>query len=388
GYLYHDGEILSPDGHCRAFDADSQGTVFGNGVGIVVLKRLADAIEDGDTIHAVILGSAINNDGSGKVNYLAPSVDGQAAAIAEAIDLAGITADTISYVEAHGTGTAIGDPIEVQALTQAFRNTTDNTGFCGIGSAKTSIGHLDTAAAVAGFIKTVYALQHKKMPPTLNFSKRSPFIDFANSPFYVNNILKDWDVNGFPRRAGVSSLGVGGTNAHVVLEEAPELEPTDVVERPYELLLLSAKTKTALDGASNRLVDYLKANPDTNLADVAYTLKVGRKPFPQRRVLAVRDREDAIEILASGDKKRLPSQQVVGESPAVVFMFPGGGAQYPNMGRELYEQEPVYREQIDICLELLKSHLDVDLKQLMFPPVGEEEAAAVELERPSLSLPS
>ncbi|MFO7684294.1 MAG: type I polyketide synthase, partial [Chloroflexota bacterium] len=294
GYLYQEGEILSPDGHCRAFDADSQGTVFGSGAGVVALRRLADAIQDGDTIHAVILGSAINNDGAGKVNYLAPSVGGQAAAIAEAIELAGVTADTISYVEAHGTGTRIGDPIEVQALTQAFRQSTDDTVFCGLGSAKTNIGHLDTAAGIAGFIKVTQALRHKQLPPSLNFSAPNPLIDFDSSPFYVNTSLKEWQTSGFPRRAGISSLGVGGTNAHVILEEAPELDETDVVKRPFTLLPLSAKTKTALDKATANLAAFLKANPNVNLADVAYTLQLGRQQFDQRRVAVVTDSADAV----------------------------------------------------------------------------------------------
>lgn len=388
GYLYQEGEILAPDGHCRAFDADAEGTVFGSGAGIVVLKRLEDAIRDGDTIHSVILGSAINNDGAGKVNYLAPSVDGQAGAIAEAIELAGITADTISYVEAHGTGTRIGDPIEVQALTQAFRNSSDDTQYCGIGSAKTNIGHLDTAAGIASFIKTTQALKHKQLPPSLNFSAPNPIIDFESSPFYVNDSLQDWQTNGTPRRAGISSLGVGGTNAHIILEEAPELDETDVGERPFTLLPLSAKTKTALDNATKNLAAYLKANPSVNLADVAYTLQLGRQQFEQRRVVAVGDAAEAIELLESGDRKRLLTQKIVAESPGVVFMFPGGGAQYPNMGRELYETEAIYRQQIDTCLDLLKSQLDVDLKSLLFPAPGGEEAAAKALQKPSLSLPA
>jgi acyl transferase domain-containing protein/thioesterase domain-containing protein len=388
GYLYQDGEILSPDGHCRAFDAESKGTVFGSGAGVVVLKRLEDAIEDGDTIHSVIIGSAINNDGAGKVNYLAPSVDGQAGAIVEAIELAGITADTIDYVEAHGTGTRIGDPIEVQALTQAFRNTTDAVGTCGIGSAKTNIGHLDTAAGIAGFIKTTQALKHKQLPPSLNFSKPNPMIDFENSPFYVNNTLKAWQAKDSPRRAGISSLGVGGTNAHIILEEAPVLDESDVVERPFTLLPLSAKTKSALDNITANLAAYLKANPDVNLADVAYTLQLGRQQFDRRRIVAVRNIVEAVDILESGDRKRLLSQKVAAENPDIVFMFPGGGAQYPNMGLDLYETEPVYKEQIDLCLELLKPQIDVDLKSLMFPAAGEEADAAKALQKPSLSLPA
>ncbi|RMG97446.1 MAG: SDR family NAD(P)-dependent oxidoreductase [Chloroflexi bacterium] len=388
GYLYHEGEILSPDGHCRAFDADSEGTVFGSGVGVVVLKRLADAIEDGDTIHAVILASAVNNDGSGKVNYLAPSVDGQAAAIAEAISMANVSADTITYVETHGTGTRIGDPIEITALTQAFRASTNKKQFCAIGSVKTNIGHLDTAAGVAGFIKVVESLKHKEIPPSLNFRRPNPMIDFENSPFFVNDRLRPWQTNGFPRRAGVSSLGVGGTNAHIVLEEAPDLDSSDEPARAWQLLVLSARTKNALDAATGRLADYLRRHPDVNLADVAYTLQMGRRPFEQRRVLAARSVAEAVSLLESGDRKRVLSGSPGEAHPSVVFMFPGGGAQYPNMGRELYEQEPVYREAIDRCLTAVSRYLDVDLRALMFPPAGEEEAAAVALQRPSCALPA
>ncbi len=389
GYLFHEGEILSPDGHCRAFDADSEGTIFGSGVGIVVLKRLADAIEAGDTIHAVLRASAINNDGSGKVNYLAPSVDGQAAAIAEAIALAGITADTITYVEAHGTGTRIGDPIEVTALTQAFRATTDQKQYCGIGSVKTNIGHLDTAAGVASVIKTVQALKHKQIPATLNWKAPNPMIDFPNSPFYVNSRLQDWEqMGGFPRRAGVSSLGVGGTNAHIILEEAPALEPSGE-SRPFHLFLLSAKTLTALDKQTTNLAEHLRQHPETNLADVAYTLQTGRQPFNQRRLLVAKDTADALTALENNDRKRLISQVASDNPPSVVFMFPGGGAQYPNMGRDLYHSEPVYRQEIDNCLKLSKLFLKADLRSLMYPPEGADlEAVSLELQKPSLALPA
>ena len=222
GYVYRAGEILSRDGHCRAFDAASSGTVFSSGVGIVVLRRLEDAIADRDTIHAVILGSAVNNDGQRKVGYLAPSVAGQAEAIAEALGVAGVNAETISYVETHGTGTAVGDPLEIKGLTQAFCGDTNRIGFCAIGSLKTNIGHLDAAAGVASLIKTVLALRHRQLPASLNFQKSNPHIDFQNSPFHVNKSLANWESDDTPRRAGVTSLGIGGTNAHVILEEAPE----------------------------------------------------------------------------------------------------------------------------------------------------------------------
>ncbi len=388
GYLYEEGEILAPDGHCRAFDVDSQGTRFGSGVGLVVLKRLDEAIVDGDTIHAVIKGTAVNNDGSNKVNYLAPSVDGQAEAINEALMIANVDPETVTYIETHGTGTPIGDPIEVAALSIAYGAETTQKQFCGIGSVKPNIGHLDTAAGVAGFIKTVQALKHKQMPPSLNFTTPNPSIDFENSPFFVNAQLRAWETEGFPRRAGVSSLGVGGTNAHIILEEAPELEPSDVGKRPYQILPLSAKTTTALDRMSDNLLAFLQANRAVNLADVAYTLQLGRQPFAQRRVIAASNVEEAIAVLEAGDRNRLLSQKTVADAPEVIFMFPGGGAQYPNMGRDLYETEAVYRQQIDLCLALLQSQLDVDLRALLFPAEGAEEAAATALQRPSLSLPA
>ncbi|GAB4262774.1 MAG: type I polyketide synthase [Candidatus Promineifilaceae bacterium] len=388
GYLYHEGEILSPDGHCRAFDARSEGTIFGSGVGVVVLKRLADAIEDGDTIHAVVKGSAVNNDGAGKVNYLAPSVDGQAAAIAEAIALAGVEADTIDYVEAHGTGTRIGDPIEVTALTQAFRQTTDKKQFAGIGSVKTNIGHLDTAAGIASFIKVVQALKHEVLPATLNFEAPNPMIDFENSPFFVNYERRPWPRGSKPRRAGISSLGVGGTNAHIIVEEAPVLPPSDEAKRPYFLLPLSAKTPSALDKATANLADFFRQNPGVKLADAAYTLQVGRQQMAYRRIVAVKDTADAADVLQKGDRQRIFSQKAAETAPSVVFMFPGGGAQYPNMGRDLYETEPVYKAVIDECLQLVQGYLAGDLRSLMFCDPTEAEEKAVILQRPSLALPA
>lgn len=387
GYMYQDGEILSRDGHCRSFDHRSTGTIFGSGAGVVVLRRLEDALRDGDTIHAVIKGSAINNDGSQKVGYLAPSVDGQAAAISEALNVAGFPADTVTYIETHGTGTAVGDPIEITALTDAFRRTTDKKGFCGIGSVKTNIGHLDTAAGVASFIKAVQALWHKQLPPSLHFEKPNPLIDFASSPFYVNALLQDWTPPaGVARRAGVSSLGVGGTNAHVVIEEAPEVKSSAPSTRPFELLAISARTEASLDRAMRRLSAQFRAEPETNLADVAYTLAVGRKPFRYRRVLVARDLEDAACALEAADPKRIFTHQAQQSVPSIVFLFPGGGAQYPQMGRDLYEREEVYRRHADECLAILQPQINVDLKRLMFPPENELETAGAQLERPLYSI--
>src|SRR5438034_6164337 len=296
GYLYLEGSIQSPDGHCRPFDAKAQGTLDGNGAGIVVLKRLSDAIVDGDNILAVIKGSAINNDGSQKVGYTAPSIEGQSEVIAEALAMAGVTADTISYVEAHGTGTSLGDPIEIAALTQAFRQTSQRSQYCAVGSLKSNLGHLDAAAGVAGLIKTVLQLQHKQLVPSLHFEEPNPKIDFVNSPFYVNTKLEEWPSAGGPRRAGVSSFGIGGTNAHVVLEEAPEREPSGSSRR-WQLLTMSAKTPTALEAATANLGEHLKRNEEEKLADVAYTQAMGRTGYKYRRAVISERREEALAAL-------------------------------------------------------------------------------------------
>ncbi len=355
-------EIVSSDGHCRAFDRDANGTVGGNGIGVVVLKRLEDAIADRDTIYAVIKGSAVNNDGARKVGYTAPSEDGQTRVIRAAQIMAEVEPDSISYMEAHGTGTALGDPIEIAAMTQAFRAKTDRNGFCRVGSVKTNVGHLDAAAGIAGLMKTVLALHHQKIPPSLNFSEPNPQIDFENSPFFVNTELTDWKTNGTPRRAGVSSFGFGGTNVHMVLEEAPSLELTETPSRPH-LLSVSAKTAAALEKAIDRLAQHLKASPNLDLADVAYTLDMGRWEFPHRRVLVAQTIEEVVEQLEAG-------QGMTGEAaentPPVIFMFPGQGAQYLNMGRRLYESEPTFREACDRCFEWLKSKHQLDLKSMLF----------------------
>ncbi|MBD2435871.1 type I polyketide synthase [Nostoc sp. FACHB-110] len=369
GYFYKEGSIGSPDGHCRAFDAQAQGTVGGEGVGIVVLKRLEDAIADQDTIYAVIKGSAINNDGSQKVSYTAPSIDSQAKVIKTAQAVAEVAAETITYIEAHGTGTSLGDPIEIAALTQAFRANTDKTGFCAIGSLKTNTGHLDAAAGIAGLIKTVLALQHQKIPASLHFKQPNPQIDFANSPFYVNTQLTNWQSNGTPRRAGVSSFGIGGTNAHVILEEAPlqVKSQKSKIKSEYLLLCLSAKTATALETATQNLANYLQQNRKLNLTDVAYTLAVGRKAFDYRRILVCQNLENAITNLTSLDSPEVFTHYQKPCHRPVVFMFPGQGSQYVNMGRELYETEAYFREQVDNCAKLLKPHLGFDLRDVIYP---------------------
>src|SRR5262245_841551 len=362
GYLYKPGEILSPDGHCRAFDARAQGTLFGSGAGVVVLRRLADAIADGDQILAVIKGSAVNNDGAMKVGYLAPSVEGQSRAVIEALEISGVDPETVSYIEAHGTGTLVGDPIEITALTEAYRRHTDKKAFCAIGSLKTNIGHLGEAAGVAGFIKTVLSLQHRQIPASLHYESPNPQIDFATSPFFVNATLREWS-SMTPRRAGITSLGAGGTNCHVIVEEAPTPEPSPP-SRPAHLFTISAKTRTALDAAALNLATALAQEPSLSLADVAYTLQVGRKTFGHRRAILSGSREEAVETLRSG--KGFAAEGEPKPHP-VVFMFPGQGSQYPRMGFGLYEHEPVFRKEIDRCFEILDSRSLGDLRTLIFP---------------------
>jgi len=387
GYLYHEGGTYSPDGHCRAFDANANGTAGGSGGAIVVLKRLPDALAAGDRIVAVIKGSAINNDGSDKVGFTAPSVNGQARVITEALTIAGVEPETVSYIETHGTGTHLGDPIEVAALTQAFRSRTDKKNFCAIGSVKTNLGHLDAAAGVTGLIKTALALQHQELPPSLHFEAPNPKIDFANSPFYVNAKLADWKADPFPRRAGVSSFGIGGTNAHVVVEEAPAAELSSI-SRSHQLLVLSAKTNTALENAAANLAAHLQQHPDLDLADAAFTLQAGRRLFNHRRFAVCQNVNDAIVALQTADPKRVFSRlQGDGES-AVAFMFPGQGAQYVNMGLALYQSEPVFREHVDHGCELLAPHLGFDLRQVLYPPAGEEENAAQRLKQTYLTQPA
>ena len=391
GYFYQNGSIASPDGHCRAFDARAQGTVDGNGVGIVVLKRLEDALADGDYIYAVIKGSAINNDGSLKVGYTAPSESGQAAVISEAQAIAGVEPESITYVETHGTGTTLGDPIEIAALTQAFRISTQKKGFCAIGSVKTNIGHLDAAAGVAGLIKTTLALQHKFLPPSLNFEKPLPNIDFANSPFYVNTTPSKWTTDGKPRRAGVSSFGIGGTNAHIILEEAPVVKTRDSTSRqsrPWQLLSLSAKTSYALDEMTANLAAHLKQHPDIELADVAYTLAVGRRAFEHRRIVVCQELNEGAIALELVDPQRVfTSFQELKERP-VVFMFSGQGSQYVNMGRELYQTEPTFREHIDLCSEILKPYLGFDLQSVLYPQEELASETAQKLKQTSITQPA
>jgi amino acid adenylation domain-containing protein/non-ribosomal peptide synthase protein (TIGR01720 family) len=388
GYLHTEGGILSPDGHCRAFDAQARGTVNGHGLGAVVLRRLRDAIAAGDEIRAVVKASAMNNDGALKVGYTAPSLEGQAKVVLAAQALAEVEPESVTYVEAHGTGTALGDPIEIAALTRAFGQGTGRRGFCAVGSVKTNIGHLDVAAGIAGLIKTVLALQHGKIPPSLHFTAPNPEIDFAGSPFYVNASLADWQTDGAPRRAGVSSFGIGGTNVHAVLEEAPA-PPPSAPARPWQLLVLSARSQPALATATRRLAEHLAGHPRQDLADVAYTLQVGRQRFAERRVLVCRNRADALaQLAAGGDGEVLCSSEAKGDRP-LAFLFPGQGAQWPGMGRELYESEPVFRGAIDLCADALRSHLALDLRSALYPdggdtPANRERLTATAFAQPAL----
>ncbi len=387
GYTYRDGEILSPDGHCRAFDHRAAGTVFGSGAGVVVLRRLADAIADGDPIRAIIKGTAINNDGSDKASYLAPSVTGQAAAILEAQTLAGIAADTVQYVECHGTGTKLGDPIEVEALTQAFRHSTDRTGFCHIGSVKSNIGHLDTAAGVIGLIKAALALEHGEIPPTLGYEKPNPAIDFGSTPFIVCDRLTPWPTSLGPRRAGVNSLGVGGTNAHAVLEQAPVAQPDG--KRPGEsgpnLFVLSAKNRKALDDGCLRLADFLDVTPGAQLQDVAATLFHGRTHFTYRRVVAAKDRAQAVAALRGTGRNTAPAHKLVERTTGAVFLLPGGGAQYPGMGQALYRTQPTFRADIDEGLGYLPPDVAAAIRAIWFDVVHDTAAKFLD---PARQLPA
>lgn len=388
GYMYQEGGILSPDGHCRPFDAKAKGTIFGNGVGVVVLKRLEDARNEGDTIYAVIKGSAINNDGADKVGFTAPSVNGQAEVIADAMEMAEVDPLTVGMVEAHGTGTPLGDPIEISALTQVYREQTAERNYCAIGSVKSNIGHLGVASGVAGLIKTAMSLYHKKIPPTLHFEAENPNIDFANSPFYVNTVLRDWEEKkGIPRRAAVSNFGMGGTNAHIVLEEAlsSRIQPERSTHNE-QLLVLSAQSDTALNSAVDRMKDYFQQNLDVNLTDVAYTLQAGRREFSHRAMLVAQTRDDALEILKNQKSLKL----VKGSSQKkrkVAFVFSGQGSQYVGMAHGLYMKEPVFRKTFDHCCDTLLPLIKTDIRKLLYQSES-EVFASEELQQTSLAQPA
>lgn len=398
GYHYHPGGTLSPDGHCRAFDAQAQGTVDGNGVALVVLKRLDDALHDGDTIHAVIRGFAINNDGALKVGYTAPGLEGQAAVIREAQEMAQVSPDTIGYVETHGTGTDLGDLVEITALTEAFRSsaatrccapdaarhctpgaarycTPGAARHCGLGSVKTNIGHLDTAAGAAGLIKTVLGLSHGQIPPSLHFTRPNPKLNLETGPFYVNAALCPWPkLKGAPRRAGVSSFGIGGTNAHLVVEEAPAAPPSDP-GMAWQLLPVSARSPEALQRNAERLAAHLRAGTGVPPADVAYTLQLGRRAFAHRQVILADNRADALAALTGTRGDRVFTGNAARRRPAAVFLFPGQDAQYAGMAQTLYRDMPLFRKEVDLCAASVYRTHGIDLNARLFPPAGAADPA-------------
>lgn len=376
GQMFQEGGTFTKDGHCKPFDADATGTMFSDGAGIVVLKRLADALEDGDKIYSVIRSIAKNNDGANKVSFLAPSVQGQSRVIAMAHAQANITADSISYIEAHGTGTPLGDPIEIEGLTKAFQLTTNKKQFCHIGSIKGNLGHPTIASGVAGFIKVSLSLYHEKIPATLHFKNPNPRIDFEASPFHVVSELTPWPRTNTPRRAGVSSFGFGGTNVHGVLQEAPIQKPSSST-RDDQVLLFSAKTEKALSRILNNFSDYLKNSIDVNMADAAYTLQVGRKQFEYRKFVTCTNKESAIVALNAA--KSLPTKKLTTLQPHLTFMFPGQGSQYINMGRDLYNSSKIFKTCVDECCDILAPHLDRDLRELLFPSAGDEDTATASL---------
>lgn len=378
GYFYQDGGILSPDGHCRPFDADAEGTIFGSGVGVVVLKRLEDALADGDRIEAVIKGSAINNDGSLKVGYTAPGEDGQAAVIDEALTIAGVNPETIGYVEAHGTGTPLGDPIEVAALTRVFRTHTEATGYCALGAVKSNVGHMESAAGIVGLIKTVLALKHGQIPPTLHFKRPNPQIDFTKTPFYVNTQLAEWPANGTPRRAGVSSFGIGGTNAHLIIEEAPALT-AESPELDAYLLPLSARTPAALQDLMRDYQDFLANGSCERLTDVGYTAALRRRHHESRLAVAGRTHQELVERLQDALQTGVPDA-----NGQIVFVFPGQGSQWVGMGQQLWRHEPVFRQAIAACEETIRPFTNWSLQTMLRADETENRLQDIDVIQPVL----
>lgn len=380
-FFYQEGGIGSSDGHCRAFDSSANGTVSGSGLAVLALKRFEDAVEDGDYIHAVIRSTAINNDGAEKNSYTAPSADGQADCIAEAIAMSGVNPETISYVDAHGTGTNLGDPIEIAGITKAYRAYTDKKQFCAIGSVKTNIGHLVHAGGVASLIKTVLSMQHEVIPASLNFREPNPKIDFVNSPFYVNTKRSKWERGGTPLRAGVSSFGIGGTNAHAILEEAPKHAPSEKSTRPCQLIVLSAKTDTALEKITSNLAEFIDGHPDVPLADIAFTLGRGRHNFSCRRALVCENSGELSQAL-----KTLPHDGVMTrcgkkKELSAVFVFAGNANAYKGMGAQLYRCEKIYRDCADECADIIHKLTSADIRGILYEGTGamtrEMEAACL-----------
>ncbi len=389
GYLYMPGMIYSRDGHCRAFDAAASGIVPAGGAGVVALKRLDDAIADNDHIYAILRGAAVNNDGASKVGYSAPSVEGQEAVIRQSMEMAGFDPKSVHFVEAHGTGTEVGDPIEITALSRAFRADSNNEHWCALGALKTNLGHLDAAAGVAGLIKTALAVHNRTIPPTLNFEKPNPLIELEKTPFYINTEAEPYRGQE-PFRAGISSFGIGGTNAHVSLEEAPAA--VSDVSQYSELIVLSAKSPAALDARMSDLQDYLEQDLDANFADLAYTLAIGRQPFGYRQALPARNVQHLLGLLRNKatdpEVKKLRSEQVPADRASVAFLFPGQGAQYVRMGQGLYDDVPQFREIVDTCCSILQPILGLDLRTILYPAPGMEEDAERQLRQTSITQPA
>ncbi len=388
GHLYTEGSMFSKDGHTSPFDSGSSGTVFSDGGGLVVLKRYIDAVSDGDDIVAVIRGVGLNNDGNNKSSFTAPSVEGQATVIALAQADAGIPAESISYVETHGTATPIGDPIEIEALTLAFRGQTDRKQFCAVGSVKSNFGHLTAAAGLAGLLKVALALQHKVIPATINFKAPNPNIDFENSPFFVCSKLTEWNTDGMPRRAGLSSFGVGGTNAHIIVEEAPKVIRETTASRKKQLLIISAKTKESVDNYAVKLSDFLTAHNEISFPDAIYTLQTGRKYFSHRRFVVSGSAMEAAQLLKNPEPNKSSYRLIDKQSPDVVFMFPGQGAQYVNMGHNLYRNEKIFKDAVDQCCDILMQYMGEDLRLKLYPAAGDETTAELLLKETYYTQPA
>ena len=387
GFLFQEGGVFAKDGHCRPFDADATGTMFCDGAGVVVLKRLADAVADGDTIYCLIRGSAKNNNGSRPASFLAPSMEGQAEVIESAQADANVPIESIRYIEAHGTGTPVGDPIELEALCKVFQHRTDKKHFCYIGSIKGNIGHPTNAAGIVGLIKTALVLHHEAIPPTLHYKTPNPRIDLSDSPFMIADKLIPFPRGEEVRRAAVSSFGFGGTNVHVILEEAPAPRPARP-SRPRQLFLLSARSQAALNAYSKATAEHFQSAAPEDFADAAYTFQVGRKQMAQRRFVVAADSSEAAKLLVQPNPLRCGSKRCERRNPPIVFLFGGQGTQYVNMGLNFYRDEPLFRAILDDCCEFLKPLLDADLRALLFPKAGDEITARISLVNTLYTQPS
>lgn len=387
GYLYEEGSIESKDGVVRAFDKNADGTVFGSGVGLVMLKRLDAAVEDGDNIYGIISGSGANNDGNRKAGYSAPSVQGQADVIHEALLRAGVSPEHVSYVETHGTATSIGDPIEIEALSKVFDTYSSEKQYCAIGSVKTNLGHLSYAAGIVGLVKAALCLTHKKIPASLHFQEQNSNIEFANTAFYVNTELKDWLPANSRRYAGVSAFGIGGTNVHMVLEEAPDVRPAQS-SLGYHLFSLSAKTKKSLSAMCLNLAEFMEDSPDSSLEDVAFTLNIGRPSYPFRWAGVCDTRSQLVDMLREASSSTVPKESVADITPPIVFMFPGQGAQYLNMGKELYSEFSTFRAVVDECVAIANEYLDCNLLQVIYPSEGSETESQIKINQTAYTQPA